>query len=345
MKFAENKNWRVLMSRMYGWGASVVILGALFKIMHWPYADIMLVVGMGTEVLVFFFSGFEPPAKDPDWSRIYPELADEEGVVSPVAGERRGPVTQHLTLSSNLDKLLEEADIGPELISNLGRGLRTLSDNVSRLTDISNAALATNQFIQNLETASKSVAELTQSYKNTAEFLKHDLGLSQEYSNSLKAAVSAIGDMGENYKKTAETARENLYSAEELSKSMKNMTTYSNQLGEAYSKNAELLNSALGVMESAAAHGQSYNEQLQKTAQHLASLNAAYEQQVQAAGRQSDSTEQLQTAIGTLSANLSDSIANTRKYQEELEQLTGNIRSLNNVYGNMLTAMNVNKIQ
>ncbi len=68
----RSRGFRNFMAKLYGWGASVVILGALFKINHYPYADLMLIVGLGTESLIFFFSGFEPPHVDPDWSLVYP---------------------------------------------------------------------------------------------------------------------------------------------------------------------------------------------------------------------------------------------------------------------------------
>ena len=71
----RSRGFRNFMAKVYGWGASVVILGALFKINHYPGADIMLIVGLGTESLIFFFSAFEPPYVEPDWSLVYPELA------------------------------------------------------------------------------------------------------------------------------------------------------------------------------------------------------------------------------------------------------------------------------
>ena len=71
----RTRGFRNFMAKLYGWGASVVILGALFKINHYPYADIMLIVGLGTESIIFFFSAFEPPHVEPDWSLVYPELA------------------------------------------------------------------------------------------------------------------------------------------------------------------------------------------------------------------------------------------------------------------------------
>ena len=63
------------MAKLYGWGAALVILGALFKINHWPMATLMLIIGMGTEVIIFFFSAFEPMHEEVDWTLVYPELA------------------------------------------------------------------------------------------------------------------------------------------------------------------------------------------------------------------------------------------------------------------------------
>ncbi len=67
----------VLMPKIYGIGAAIVIVGALFKIQHWEGAGIMLTVGLLTEAVIFFLSAFQPQPHDPDWSRVYPQLADD----------------------------------------------------------------------------------------------------------------------------------------------------------------------------------------------------------------------------------------------------------------------------
>jgi len=296
MKFARTKLWKTFMSRLYGWGASLVILGALFKIMHWPFADYALVIGMGVEAVVFFFSAFEHVHEEPDWSLVYPELAGIESDVSPEARSLRAgtPATQqNITLSSNLDKLMEEADIGPELINNLGKGLRNLSDNAARLADLSSATVATNKYIQNMENASQSVLELSQSYKNKSEYLKHDLSLAEEYNNNLKQAVDSMGDMSSAYKQTAANARENLHATEGLTKS-------------------------------------------------LSALNTAYELQMQATSSQSEASKKYHDTMNTVVDNISASAESSKEYKEEMEKLTANIKSLNSVYGNMLSAMNFN---
>jgi gliding motility-associated protein GldL len=131
------------MGKLYGLGAAVVILGALFKIQHWEGAGLMLTIGLLTEAVIFFFSAFEPPHEEVDWSLVYPELAgmhepgaDRHKKVKPASGD---PVSQQL------DKLLTDAKIGPELIESLGTGLRSLSENTSKMASVTNAAVATEE--------------------------------------------------------------------------------------------------------------------------------------------------------------------------------------------------------
>ena len=97
-KFFQTKAGQNFMAKLYGIGASVVILGAMFKILHWPGADFMLTVGLTTEAVIFFISAFEKPHADYDWSLVYPELAgmDDDGNKSPVR---------------ELDNMLEKAKV------------------------------------------------------------------------------------------------------------------------------------------------------------------------------------------------------------------------------------------
>src|SRR5258706_6920729 len=88
--FVRGKLYKTFMGRLYGWGASLVIVGALFKIQHWPLSGVFLVIGLGTEAVIFFFSGFEPPHEEVDWSLVYPELA---GMHDDDADKKNAPKT------------------------------------------------------------------------------------------------------------------------------------------------------------------------------------------------------------------------------------------------------------
>ena len=265
--FLASKKGKRFMGMVYGLGAAVVIVGALFKILHWPGANEMLTVGLLTEAVIFAISAFEKPHEDPDWSLVYPELAgmhdDEDGHNKKALASNKDGVSQQL------DKMLEEAKVGPELIASLGNSLKTLGDNTSKLADITDASVATNEYVSSIKKASQSVDDLSDSYNKASESLT---GLSM-----------------------------------------------TNQ------------------------DGATYGEQLQRVSKNLSELNSIYELQLRGASQHSEATAKLYTGIESLMSNLHESVADTKKYKEEMSQLTSNLTSLNTVYGNMLTAMNINR--
>ena len=274
----RGRGFRNFMAKLYGIGAAVVILGALFKINHYTGANEMLIIGLGTEALIFFFSDFEPPHVEPDWSLVYPELA---GLYHGGETKPKGK-----TPTQELDGMLEKAKIGPELIQSLGTGLRSLSENASKMADLSSAAVATNDYTRNLTNASKSV---------------NDLSL-----NVAKAAESTA------------------------------------QLTGTYQQSAQALAKSIEKFDFSGLDNKAYNEQLQKIASNLAALNASYELQLKSATVQVEDTNKLHSTVNQYLTNLSESSQEMNRYKQELDNLTKKVSALNNVYGNMLAAMNVN---
>jgi len=159
-QMTQGKAFKSFMGKLYGLGAAVVILGALFKIQHWEGAGVMLTVGLLTEAVIFFFSAFEPPHEEVDWSLVYPELA---GMHEP-GGDKHKKKKVADPVAQELDRLMAEAKIGPDLIQSLGTGLRTLGENASKMSDITNASVATDDYVKNVQTASKSVSGLAGAY-------------------------------------------------------------------------------------------------------------------------------------------------------------------------------------
>lgn len=142
-------------------GAAIVIVGALFKIMHWPGSGPMLICGLLTEALIFALYAFDIPHEDWDWSLAYPELVN--------MGSHHEEEGEHLTPTQQLDNMLEQAKIGPELIESLGASMRSLSDNANKIADISNAHAATNEYVDSVKAAAKNVTNLSDSYSKAAE--------------------------------------------------------------------------------------------------------------------------------------------------------------------------------
>src|SRR5690606_42082875 len=152
-----------IMPKVYGIGSVVVIIGALFKILHWQGADEMLMIGLFTEATIFFLSAFEPPHKEPDWSKVYPELAED--YEAPASQTRISNKAGGASLTQQLDMSLEKAKIGPELLDSLGKGLHNLADSAKKMTNISDAAVATNEYANNVKHASSQLTNMNKSYE------------------------------------------------------------------------------------------------------------------------------------------------------------------------------------
>lgn len=167
-------------------GASIVIVGALFKIMHWPGASVALIAGLGTEALLFILFGIDIPHEEYDWSLAYPELGGMGGHEDSHDDHNSG-----LPVSSQLDNMLAEAKIGPELIESLGTGMRSLSESASKIGDIANATVATNEYVDSVKSASKNVSHLADTYSKAADSIS-SLAESNDAGSSIGTSLNSV---------------------------------------------------------------------------------------------------------------------------------------------------------
>ncbi len=263
--FFASKKWKGFMAKLYGFGAAVVIVGALFKIQHWPGAGLMLIVGLGTEAVIFMFSAFEPIHEEYDWSLVYPELAgmnDEDG-------KKEKELESGDPLTNQLDKMLEEAKIGPDLLESLGQGMRNLSDSVSKIGELTDASVASQEFSANLNKATGNVDKLAQAYDRANE-----------------SVSSSVDQLANAYTRASRTL-------ESFSVANDEAHNYSEQLGKV-SKNLSALNAA-------------YELQLQGTSEHMKATNTMYEGIQTILGNLNDSmddTRKYRSEISNLATNL-----------------------------------------
>ncbi|HPD53737.1 MAG: gliding motility protein GldL [Bacteroidia bacterium] len=242
------------MAKLYGWGASIVIVGALFKIQHWPYSGFFLVLGLGTEAVIFFFSAFEPPHEDVDWSLVYPELAgmgdDDHGKRE--KRKKADPVAQ------KLDALMADAKIGPELIESLGTGLKSLGDNAGKLADLSDASVATNDYVKNVAKAATEVGNMSNSYTKAA------------------AAIDGLSSSTEEvkvYKDQVVTAGKNLAA---LNAVYELQLQDSNEHLKQTSRFYEGINELMGNLNASLDDTRKYRDEVAHLAQNLSKLNTVY---------------------------------------------------------------------
>jgi gliding motility-associated protein GldL len=251
LTFVRSRGYRNFMAKLYGWGASVVIIGALFKINHYTGADIMLIIGLGTESLIFFFSAFEPPHVEPDWSLVYPQLAGiyhggEEGPKQVKKGE--GPVKE-------LDNLLEKAKIGPELIESLGQGLRSLTDTTAKLSNVSDASVANDKFVSTLKSATESASVLNESYRKSAKSMEHNANVAEEHNQHLQTISKNAAALSHAYAETSQSLKEEINTTREFAKNMENLTSSTSKFVEKYHQSAEILAKTTETLNATATEG------------------------------------------------------------------------------------------
>ena len=210
LEFTQSKKFQLWIHRLYGWGASLVLLGALFKLQYWPGAGIMLSIGMITETIIFFLSAFEPMEKKYHWENVYPEILeesdmDEETAASvSAAQQRRGAVP---TVAAGTPQINIDLDIDKEQTDRLKNGLERLGSTIDQLTGLAVVAEASARLTENLDKASNSVGEisssaerLSESYMTTAvgvsninEQAKKDIETMQAASSGYKEQMTVLG--------------------------------------------------------------------------------------------------------------------------------------------------------
>jgi gliding motility-associated protein GldL len=162
---AQSKSGKKIMNMIYGLGAAVVILGALFKLMHWPYGNEMLILGLVTEALVFAVSAFEPVDSELDWSLVYPELAGGaiNGKKAVASVEAEG------VLSKKLDAMLKEAKIDANLMSSLGDSIKNFEGAAKNMSPTVDAISSQKKYSEELTLAAAQMETLNNLYKVQVE--------------------------------------------------------------------------------------------------------------------------------------------------------------------------------
>lgn len=252
--FLKSRTGKVTMNFIYGAAAAIVIVGALFKILHWPGATEMLIIGMFTEAFVFLISAVDPPSDGYEWERVYPILAEKDPEI---------PVLE--TSSAGNWSAPELPEIPNNLFTDLSNTITGLNDEVSKLGSVADAAGATNEYAERIRTASSKIENLNQSYS---------------------VAVDAMGG-------------------------------FANAAGDA----------------------QAYHEQVQSITKNLSTLNSIYELELQDAKTHLKSLNQFYGAMTEAMNSMSEATKDAQQYRDGMAQLNQNLQRLNNVYGNMLSAM------
>jgi gliding motility-associated protein GldL len=250
-------------NNIVSWGATIVIVGLMFKILHWPGATWFITGGLSAEAILFFLLGFQREDVELDWRRAYPELDyDYDGELPKSASKAVGG--GNFSNTAALDKMLADAEIGPELIGNLANGLRTFGDKVNSISRVTDAGDATIAFTSKVKEATASYEVLNNAFEKASSNLSEIAGSAidskayHEQINKMAKNVSALNAVYElelqdssNHLKSMNKFYQNLSDTmQNFNDSINDSKQFKDEVGR-LAKNMATLNSIYGNMLSA----------------------------------------------------------------------------------------------
>jgi gliding motility-associated protein GldL len=262
--YLHSKGFKTVMKHFFGWGAAIVIVGALFKIQHYPGSEYFLPLGLGVEALIFIVMIFVPDHPEYDWDRVHPILSPD------LTPEQLHEMMKNGTGigggngggGSNADavaKQLEDAGIDDKLLSKLKDGMSNLASNAASLGAVSTAAGATDSYVKSLESASQNLNNLTDQYAKSANAIA---GIAGDGQGNFGAEMQKLGDNL--------SALNNVYELQ--LKSSQDYLTSLNSMGSLQ----ESIKNIMNDLASSAKDTQVYRENMALLSQNLTDLNNVY---------------------------------------------------------------------
>ena len=184
------------MNFAYGMGAAVVIVGALFKIIHFEIGpltgNVMLTIGLVTEAIIFALSAFEPVDNELDWSLVYPELAGGEAKEK---GKKEEAKDAQGLLSQKLDAMLKEAKVDGELMTSLGNSIKNFESAAKGIAPTVDSIAGQKKYSEELSMAAAQMESLNSLYKVQLESASRNAEANKEIADNaakLKEQMQAM---------------------------------------------------------------------------------------------------------------------------------------------------------
>ena len=175
---AQSRAFKKFMNMSYGFGASIVIIGALFKIIHFSIGpltgNVMLTLGLVTEAIIFAISAFEPVDDDLDWALVYPELQNGQASKKVESQDAEG------LLSKKLDELLKDAQIDSELMLSLGDSIKNFEDAAKSMAPTVDGMNSTRKYSEEMSLAAAQMESLNGLYKVQLETVNRQATINEE---------------------------------------------------------------------------------------------------------------------------------------------------------------------
>lgn len=254
---AQKKKFKITLDTVISWGATVVIVGAMAKILHWPGGELIIGIGLATEAALFFIMGFVPPHKDPKWEKVYPQLSDEFHGTD-IDMSKPVKLNELEIKGSGGGGGLPDFQIGDEAIAKIKAGLDNFTNKVGAISNAADASIATDDFIANVKTASNKASGLGAAFDHATAgvaSIATATESSKEYNNQ-------INNLGKNI-----SALNAVYELElqDSSAHLKSMNKFYGNLSQTMANFNDSMDDS-----------KQFKDEVAKLSKNLSSLNAVY---------------------------------------------------------------------
>ncbi|MDR2916821.1 MAG: gliding motility protein GldL [Tannerella sp.] len=329
--FLSSERGKRVLNFCYSWGASVIVIGAMFKIVHLPYANTILCVSLIFESLVFFISAFERPNSEYNWEEVFPVLKSKNPLDRPdfVTGGAGGAVIVG-DGAANLGG-------STVVIGNLGgaQGAASGMEGEGRVANGSSAgggvSYAQTQSPQNLVNAGMATM---------------GLNISEKDSEVLAESIKKLNSAAEQISKMADLTEATQTYIDQMSTVSHNLEKF-NEITGSLGDVSDTLISSCKAISGATEDGteespKSYVENMSKLNENLSGLNHFYENQLSGLRSQMDTIQHINAGLNRIRDMYDSSIVDSAAFRNENERMAQLLSQLNQVYGRLLQAMTVN---
>ena len=270
--FLSSPKGKKMVGYAYGFGAAIVIVGALFKILHLPGASVVLTLGMGTEAILFALSAFEDPHKEYHWETVFPQLEGGEG--GAILG---GAAPAASKAGNSIDDIANAGGLSQSDAQKLNEGIRKLSETANQIADVTAAVSASSNYARNMNAASDAIA----SFAATQASLKTSSdSLFASYKTVAESMANVASD-AEGYMKEMQGITKNLSAINASYEMQVKSISAQTEIVESVNSNLNKIGSA---MEAASAQTEQFKDQATKLTQQVSSLNNVYGNMLNAFG-------------------------------------------------------------
>ena len=345
-KFLSGEKGRRFFHFCYNWGASIVVIGALAKLEHWPWGlgSILITIGLLTEFFVFLISGFDTPSKEYLWERVFPVLdTNEEGDRPSFNGGGGTGIAGGIIGGAGAENVEAGATSGVT-VGGSGGGTIIVGGGVIGGGYFGGAA-AGSENPTAPQTASEAVANMTPSQVQQSFGIPNAVNISEEDSNALTESIKKMASAADHLSKMAEmteATQQYLDQISSMSEDMKRFSTVTNNLTDV---SDVLLNSYKCITDNSDGINHSsrgYVQQMENLNRNIQGLNTIYEIQLKSVSSQIDAIERINSGLMRIKDLYEGSIVDSSVFRSETEKMAQQLHALNGVYNRLLNAMTMN---